>query len=61
MQTAIGSPTASAILFFFLIVAITLGITYWAAKRTRSTKEFYAAGRTRQRACRTASRSPATT
>ncbi|HXM70212.1 MAG TPA: sodium/solute symporter [Thermoanaerobaculia bacterium] len=46
MQTAIGTPTASAILFFFGIVAITLGITYWAAKRTRSTKEFYAAGRT---------------
>jgi cation/acetate symporter len=46
MQTAIGTPTASAIIFFFLIVALTLGITYWAAKRTRSTKEFYAAGRT---------------
>jgi cation/acetate symporter len=46
MQTAIGTPTPAAILFFFLIVALTLGITYWAAKRTRSTKEFYAAGRT---------------
>ncbi len=46
MQTAIGTPTASAIIFFFLIVALTLGITFWAAKRTRSTKEFYAAGRT---------------
>jgi cation/acetate symporter len=46
MQTAIGTPTASAILFFFFIVALTLAITFWAAKRTRSTKEFYAAGRT---------------
>jgi cation/acetate symporter len=46
MQTAIGTPTASAIIFFFLIVALTLGITFWAARRTRSTKEFYAAGRT---------------
>ncbi len=46
MQSAIGTPTSSAIIFFFIIVAITLSITYWAAKRTRSTKEFYAAGRT---------------
>ena len=45
MQSSLGTPTASAIIFFFLIVAVTLGITYWAAKRTRSTKEFYAAGR----------------
>ncbi|MCW2278798.1 solute symporter family protein [Heliophilum fasciatum] len=29
---------------FGLIVAITLGITYWAARRTNSTSEFYAAG-----------------
>jgi cation/acetate symporter len=45
MVTTLGSPTASAIAFFLVIVAITLAITYWAAKRTRSTKEFYAAGR----------------
>jgi cation/acetate symporter len=45
MQTTIGTPTSSAIIFFFVIVALTLAITYWAAKRTRSTKEFYAAGR----------------
>ncbi|HEY2290437.1 MAG TPA: sodium/solute symporter [Thermoanaerobaculia bacterium] len=45
VQTSLGTPTASAIIFFFLIVAVTLYITYWAAKRTRSTKEFYAAGR----------------
>ncbi len=45
MQTSLGAPTASAILFFFLIVALTLAITWWAAKRTRSTREFYAAGR----------------
>jgi cation/acetate symporter len=44
--TALGTPTPSAITFFFLIVALTLAITYWAAKRTHSTKEFYAAGRT---------------
>ena len=45
MQTSLGTPTASAIVFFFVIVALTLAITWWAAKRTRSTREFYAAGR----------------
>jgi len=45
METTLGTPTISAILFFLVIVALTLAITYWAAKRTRSTKEFYAAGR----------------
>ena len=46
MQTTIGSPTASAIFFFFIIVALTLYVTYWAAKKTKSASEFYAAGRT---------------
>jgi cation/acetate symporter len=45
MQTTLGTPTASAVLFFVAIVALTLAVTYWAARRTRSTKEFYAAGR----------------
>jgi cation/acetate symporter len=43
--TTLGTPTASAISFFLGIVALTLAVTWWAAKRTRSTKEFYAAGR----------------
>ncbi|MEO7963560.1 MAG: sodium/solute symporter [Gemmatimonadaceae bacterium] len=30
---------------FFIIIAITLGITYWASRRTRTTEDFYAAGR----------------
>ena len=34
-----------ALLFFFVFIAITLGITYWAARRTRTTEHFYAAGR----------------
>jgi cation/acetate symporter len=46
MQTTLGSPTASAVFFFLIIVALTLAVTYWAARRTRSTREFYAAGRT---------------
>jgi cation/acetate symporter len=45
LQTSLGAPTASAIVFFLLVVALTLGVTYWAARRTRSTREFYAAGR----------------
>ena len=45
MTTTIGTPTASAIAFFLIIVAMTLAITYWAARRTRSASEFYAAGR----------------
>jgi cation/acetate symporter len=44
-QTALGSPTISGIMFFFVIICLTLAITYWAAKRTKTTKEFYAAGR----------------
>jgi len=33
-----------AIVMFFIFVGATLGITYWAAKRTRSAADFYAAG-----------------
>src|SRR5919109_3428234 len=45
METSLGTPTASAVIFFLVIVAVTLAVTYWAARRTRSTREFYAAGR----------------
>jgi cation/acetate symporter len=45
MQTTLGTPTASAVVFFLIIVALTLAVTYWAARKTRSTREFYAAGR----------------
>ncbi len=33
-----------AIIMFFLFVGGTLGITYWAAKRTKSASDFYTAG-----------------
>ncbi len=33
-----------AVFMFLLFVAGTLGITYWAAKRTKSAKDFYTAG-----------------
>ncbi len=35
---------ATVIVFFLLIVGLTLFITYWAAKQTKSTGEFYTAG-----------------
>jgi cation/acetate symporter len=35
----------TSILFFFLFVGATLVITYWAAKQTKTTEHFYAAGR----------------
>ena len=44
-QTLIGQTNPVAIMFFVVFVISTLGITYWAAKRTRTTKDFYAAGR----------------
>jgi cation/acetate symporter len=45
MQSSLGSPTLSAIVSFLVIVALTLVVTYWAARRTRSTSDFYAASR----------------
>jgi cation/acetate symporter len=45
MQTSLGSPSAASIAFFFAIVAVTLVITFYAARRTKTSSEFYAAGR----------------
>ena len=42
-----GTPQPTdwnAILIFGAFVLLTLGITYWAAQHTRTTKDFYAAG-----------------
>jgi cation/acetate symporter len=43
---AAAAPTTdwNAIIIFAAFVVLTLGITYWAAQRTRTTKDFYAAG-----------------
>jgi cation/acetate symporter len=40
-----GETNWTSILFFFIFVGATLVITYWAAKRTKTTEHFYAAGR----------------
>jgi len=45
VETTLGTPTASAVIFFLAIVTLTLAVTWWAARRTRSAREFYAAGR----------------
>ena len=36
---------STPLVMFLIFIAITLGITYWAASRTRTTTEFYSAGR----------------
>jgi cation/acetate symporter len=40
----IGDPDATAIFFFCALIVVALGISYWAARRTRTTEHFYAAG-----------------
>jgi cation/acetate symporter len=44
-QTTIGHTSAVSIAFFLGFVMVTLAITYWAAMKTKTTSEFYAAGR----------------
>lgn len=39
-----GQASMSAIVMFLTFIAGTMGITYWAAKRTRTTSDFYTAG-----------------
>ena len=43
--TALGAPNPTAIAGFFIFVAATLMITYWASRKTKTTEHFYAAGR----------------
>jgi len=45
METTLGKPTVASIAFFFAIISVTLVITYFAAKKTKTSSEFYAAGR----------------
>ena len=44
-MTALGEPNLTAIVFFIGFIALSLGITVWAARKTRTTDQFYAAGR----------------
>jgi cation/acetate symporter len=45
MNGAIGQPNAIAMIGFFVFIAASLGITWVAARRTKTTEDFYAAGR----------------
>jgi len=45
MNTTIGQRNPVSIAFFVGFVLVTLAITYWAARKTKTTSEFYAAGR----------------
>jgi len=44
-QSTLGQVNIASIIIFFLFVGITLLITYYAAKKTKTTSEFYAADR----------------
>jgi cation/acetate symporter len=44
MNTTLGQFNLTAVSFFLLFVVASLGITYWAAQKTKSTAEFYTAG-----------------
>jgi cation/acetate symporter len=43
-STDLGQTSGIALFFFLLFVAVTLAITWWAARRTKTTSQFYAAG-----------------
>ncbi len=43
-MSSFGKPNPTAIGFFVFFIIVTLGITAWAARRTKTTSEFFAAG-----------------
>jgi len=45
MSEALGAPNLVAISFFVAFILLSLGITAWAARRTRTTEHFYTGGR----------------
>jgi cation/acetate symporter len=45
VSSSLGQPNLAAILCFLGFVAVTLAITWWAARRTHTAEHFYAAGR----------------
>ncbi|WP_234729438.1 solute symporter family protein [Acidocella facilis] len=47
MNTAsidLGKQNATAIFFFLLFIAFTLGVVWWAARRTKTTDDYFTAG-----------------
>jgi len=45
MTSTLGEPNVLTIAWFVIFIALSLGITVWAARKTRSMDHFYAAGR----------------
>ena len=45
LTSSLGEPNAIAIVFFLLFIALSLGITVWASRRTRTADHFYTAGK----------------
>jgi cation/acetate symporter len=43
LATSLGSPSGVAIAFFMVFVGATLAITWWAARKTKTAAEFFAA------------------
>jgi cation/acetate symporter len=44
-MTPLAAPNTVAIGFFLLFIVLSLGITVWASRRTRTAEHFYTAGR----------------
>ena len=44
MKSQLGQLSPVAIIFFLAFIGVTLGITAWAARQTKTTADFYAAG-----------------
>ena len=44
MMDYLAKVNMAAAVIFLLFVAVTLGITWWASRRTKTTKDFYSAG-----------------
>jgi cation/acetate symporter len=45
MTSTLGQPNVLTIAWFAVFIVLSLAITVWAARKTRSTDQFYAAGR----------------
>jgi cation/acetate symporter len=45
MTSSLGEPNALAVFFFLTFIALSLGITVWASRRTRTADHFYTAGK----------------
>ena len=43
-KNGLGKIGATAVVFFLLFIVLSLGITFWAARHTRTTSDFFVAG-----------------